>query len=1005
MKTNLFKRGMMFIAALLFVNSIQAQITISGSVSDSENQEPLPSVNIIVAGTTQGTSSDFDGNFTLKTNQELPFSIEVSSIGFALKTIEVTSADQVLNIQLNIGLNLQEIIISASRKPQKILDAPASVSVISTKKLENSAAVVDPVRSLANIAGVQIQQHTANSINIEMRAGSGVFGTATFPMLDYRYLVTPAAGKLLSYQTGLSNIDLERVEIVRGAASALYGPGVTSGVIHFISKSAIDHPGTTVELYGGEMNTIGYSLRHAYSNDSKTFGYKINVKYSKGDDFTLDSEADADIISTYATSIYNPGITNGQVDLSKPGELLLGPDDLDPDGDRNPLIAEYKNYSVNAHLEFRPNDNTNYVFSTGMANGGGLFFNNLGPGYTQGNDHWLQARMQSGGLFAQVSYNSNDGGSPEAPTFVYGTGLAQIAGRSSTEAQLQYAFELGKTDFTVGGDWRKIVSDSKGSLYGANDANDPYGIVGAYIQGTTKLSEKLDLTYAGRYDKFTFLDEGGFAPRVALVYKVNEKHTFRASYNKALSGVSSIQQYIDFPLLTVSGKVGDATGISAWLSGQNQAQEITSSSLIELAGGSGLKIPQQTPGIPLNIAYGAVAAQTIAGIPAAFGPGGPAAILAPFAPALIGFFTGNAPQLGLGTPYAGPQNQYTGQLFLYNLLSAAGGGTPTPFDITTAGTSKSKIQALTSFEVGYNGIIGDKLKVSVDVYTYANKGFTRYTDVGPTVGVLNTDVPGALSAAVANDVLASTALENVVTGGVTAQYQQIAAANSLDVSVVNAGLVPGVPAIAVSIAGAMQGLADTAAGAFTLGGLGYNKVAKIGADGFQPIFGVVESNVVPPGDGWLHPAIGYRNFNDATRSHWGADASFEYFLNSEFSYWGNFSYLSQNEWAVGDDNLPFTSSLNAPQQKYRAGFNYIQGNEGWRSSLSYQHDSSFNSDLSLYGGKVLVKDLFDLNIGFDFGTGLRLDVSGSNIFDKKYRAFPNMPVIGRRMIVKATYSF
>ena len=60
-----------------------------------------------------------------------------------------------------------------------------------------------------NVPGVQLQQQSANSLNIEMRAGAGVFGTSTFPILDYRYLVTPAAGTFFTFQSGLSNIDID----------------------------------------------------------------------------------------------------------------------------------------------------------------------------------------------------------------------------------------------------------------------------------------------------------------------------------------------------------------------------------------------------------------------------------------------------------------------------------------------------------------------------------------------------------------------------------------------------------------------------------------------------------------------------------------------------------------------------------------------------------------------------------------------------------------------------
>jgi hypothetical protein len=101
---------------LFFLSYAHSQTTVSGSVSDSETQEPLPSANVVIQGTNEGTFSDFDGNFTLETDIEPPFSLEISSVGFAVQIIEVTSSNQSVNAQLNFGQNLQEIIISASRK-------------------------------------------------------------------------------------------------------------------------------------------------------------------------------------------------------------------------------------------------------------------------------------------------------------------------------------------------------------------------------------------------------------------------------------------------------------------------------------------------------------------------------------------------------------------------------------------------------------------------------------------------------------------------------------------------------------------------------------------------------------------------------------------------------------------------------------------------------------------------------------------------------------------------
>ena len=83
------------------------------------------------------------------------------------------------------------------------------------------------------------------------------------------------------------------------------------------------------------------------------------------------------------------------------------------------------------------------------------------------------------------------------------------------------------------------------------------------------------------------------------------------------------------------------------------------------------------------------------------------------------------------------------------------------------GQSKSKIIEVNSFEIGYSGIIGEKLKVGIDLFTYNRKGFTSTTNIGPTYGAVNVDFPGDLSQSVSADVLASAALRNVVTAGAT----------------------------------------------------------------------------------------------------------------------------------------------------------------------------------------------------------------------------------------------
>ena len=103
-----------------------AQTQVSGTVTDADGQ-PLPGANIVLDGTT-GAVSDFDGNFSLSTEQQPPFSLTVSSVGFESATVEVTSATGSLTIQLSEGsTQLDEIVVSASRMAERIFESPVTV--------------------------------------------------------------------------------------------------------------------------------------------------------------------------------------------------------------------------------------------------------------------------------------------------------------------------------------------------------------------------------------------------------------------------------------------------------------------------------------------------------------------------------------------------------------------------------------------------------------------------------------------------------------------------------------------------------------------------------------------------------------------------------------------------------------------------------------------------------------------------------------------------------------
>jgi len=960
--------------AVILFGSVYSQTQISGSVMDAGSMEAIPGVNVIIDGTNIGTVTDFDGNFVINTSQDAPLTLIVSYVGYSAERVSITSANQNINVSLSAGQNLEEIIISASRRAQKVTDAPASVSVISTRQIENSAQVAEPSRILVSVPGVQIQQQTANSMNIEMRAGSGVFGTSTYIMRDNRGLITPAAGTFFSFQQGLSNLDLASVEIVRGAAGVLYGPGVTSGVVHFRSKSPIDYTGNAVSMWGGDLNTFGSEFRIARANDDKTFGWKINARVNSGDDFTYDDEAAlAANVGGINSIIRQPVITNMAVDplLSANGDVLY-----DFTGG-NSIIDNYSNFAIDTNLEWRPTDDTNYQVSAGMTNGGGLFFQDLGIGYADGSTYWGQVQATIGNWYAQAFIDHNDGGGTDNPTFLYGTGLRQVAKRTTMEAQIQYNFDmpwLFDSEWTVGYDYRNTDSDSEYTLWGRNEDSDDYITNGIYGQGTLTMSEKVDLVVAGRYDQASFISAGEFAPRAALVYKPSEKTTWRLSYNKALTGPSALQMYIDFPVNVPAPGVLDA-----WLSGQSTAQRFAdpASQVIDLAG-----IPIDIPvsaaggGLPLAIPYGSVAGASLAGLYAQ----------APSLQPLLTPFFAN---------YMGPQG---------------GSGILSPYDLfeptqTTGNrnTRTGRFSSVENFELGFSSVIGKKLKISADIYSYVNTGFTNFSAIGDAYALVGSNIPGDLGAAVAAD--ATAYVTGALTAVTTQTYQGLAAQFGLPFSVVASGALAaqGVPSLEASIAGGIAQTLGGINGAFQAGGAGF--VSALG-----PLFGAigaVESDRVPQGDGITHITTGYITQGDAKRSHFGGDISMDYFANADLRLWANASWLSQNEWIPGEDNdddLLNTSYLNAPAWKWRMGMDYTPVS-GLQFGMSFQHDDKFRSVQGFWNGMVETKNLIDMSVGYRFNPGLRFDISATNLTDNGYKTYPNLPTIRRRVLGKLTFNF
>ncbi len=673
-----------------------AQNTLSGTVLDDEGQ-PLYGATVIVKGTNEGTVTDPQGEFNLTTQQAFPLELVVSFVGFDNLSFTVNN-DQPQEFQLSFSNRFDEIIVSASRKAEKLQEAPAAVSVISAKQVTQSGGAISPIRALINSPGVELQQQTGQRIKVSLRGASGIFSTNVFPMLDYRSLISPGLEFFDSQNSPLNTIDLERVEVVLGPGSALYRPDVTTGVIHFISKDPFKHPGTTVELLYGSRETKKIGLRHAGKNDTDTFGYKFNFRFQEGSDFTLDvnDSQDRAILNLFKTSINRANISpEGNNDTLSPGTPLF-----DVPQTQN---KDYWTSAASAYAYYRPKNGMEIVTSGGWNSGSAIYYNDLGEGQSQSNEYWGQARFNHKGWFAQTYFIKNDGGSDTRPSYLHRTGFITPLERTHHEAQLQYSFNFKQffdSEWSTGIDYRKTSANTENHVYGRHENDDDYDILGGYVQAKLKFGTKLDLFLAGRYDGYNFTNEKTFSPRAALVYKAIDGHNFRLSYNRAANPIAASDIYFDLPVEITSL-------VDTWVLGaKNPYTFVTNPEIDWFLPGLPNSLPSN--GFPLAAAFAAVNGDVIDGVSSALSAD---PSLSPLLPLI---------QAVLTNPSITPQGANP-------VITIDDNGKP----LNAENGQGNLLSFLNSYEFGYKGVVGDRFSFGVDVYHYRRKGGASFQLISP----------------------------------------------------------------------------------------------------------------------------------------------------------------------------------------------------------------------------------------------------------------------------------
>lgn len=427
---------------LCFSTAVVAQTQISGTVTDNDGQ-PVPGASVVLDSTT-GTVTDFDGNFTLNTSQTPPFTITVSSVGLETNSVTVSSAAQALSITLGASsTELDEIVVSASRIAQRLFESPVTVEKFSTRDIQATPSA-DYFNGLANLKSVNVLEAGLVFSQISLRGFTDIYNEGLVTLVDGMNNQAPVFGFGVGNLIGIHDIDVQSVEILPGAASALYGADAYKGIVFINSKNPFDHEGIDITYRRGqtEQDAAGINM---FEDFAIRMGGKINdklaikatVSHKWGTEWAAEDyrhTSNRNIIEGYSPNNpdYNAVNVEGEQPFTSPiifGAIaglaqmpsLMDLSALSPNYFKTVYSTGYKlvdlmgndtyNTRGNFAINYRPNSNTEISVQSLIGTGKAPLYTgatvyNLDEVLVQ--QHKLE--LKSGGLKAKFFYTHEDAG-------------------------------------------------------------------------------------------------------------------------------------------------------------------------------------------------------------------------------------------------------------------------------------------------------------------------------------------------------------------------------------------------------------------------------------------------------------------------------------------------------------------------------------------------------------------------------------------------------------------
>lgn len=570
------KAFLLFLLTLGISAGYAQRATITGKVTDAQSKEAVIGANVYLEGTTTGTVTDVNGMYDFSVTPG-DYTLIVSYVGYGNKTQRLSlAAGQTATVDVTLEVsNLlgQEVIVSASRQAEKITNAPATVSVINSRSISELPSF-NVAELLGRQRGLDYVRSGVLGIGVNARGFNSAFNPKNLQVNDGRFSTLIATGLPLGALSTTVKEDVERIEVVLGPSSALFGPNAHNGLINTITKNPRTSQGTTLALgftsslqdglFGETPHAQSYRLRHAMKLGEK-LSFKVSGEYTQGQEFSF-------IDTVYV------GAGPAAIPLTELGSAFDNEGKPQPDFGFNSLRGEAQvYYAVTPKSDI-------------IAAYGGSRSNNIGntnAGRNQIRDwlvNWAQLRYVSPRFFAQVyntwsstdstfamnqrtvNYftliNARDGsGQPvytqrEALERSYGkqwfaipalpTGGVELNRGALFQdysqrlnAEAQYNNRLGNNfSFIAGVQYQRDVANSNGTYLLDKNKDGVVediiiGQVGGYLQADYKFGTNFKAVLAARADQHD-LYGFNFIPKAALVY-YNDNGSFRVTYGKGIA--------------------------------------------------------------------------------------------------------------------------------------------------------------------------------------------------------------------------------------------------------------------------------------------------------------------------------------------------------------------------------------------------------------------------------------------------------------------------------------